>query len=138
MQLRERSVATPSELFDWQVRYLDIYLLYEYAGIGELVKMRHSFIDSIISLRMQHASPRLCSRLPASLRQLHTNLPDSNSPPTMTGTSSFINSPLLSSVIPSLFYFRLKTFCFCKFLPPLPFFFFSTDSSDSLDYYQYF
>jgi len=90
------------------------------------------------SLRIQHASLRLCSRLPASLRQPHTNLPDSNSPPTMTGTSSFINSPLLSSVIPSLFYFSLKTFRFCKFLPPLPFFFFRTDSSGSLDYYQYF
>jgi len=25
------SVATPSELFDWQVRYLDIYLFYVYA-----------------------------------------------------------------------------------------------------------
>ena len=48
------------------------------------------------------------------------NLSNSASPSCMSGTSSIgsIDSPLSSSITPSLFHSRLKTFLFCKFFPP--------------------
>jgi len=48
----------------------------------------------------QYASPRLWNRLPASLRQPRTNLSNSVSPSSLSGTSSisYINSPLSSSI----------------------------------------
>jgi len=59
------------------------------------------------------------NKLSASLRQSHTNLPNSNAFVPMTGTS--VNSPLSSSITPSLFHSRLKTFLFHKSFPPKPF-----------------
>jgi len=47
-----------------------------------------------------------------------TNLKDSNPLVPKTGTSSSINSPLLSPTTPSLFHSRLKTFLFHKSFPP--------------------
>ena len=60
----------------------------------------------------QYASPSFWNQLPASLRQLHTNLSNSDSPSSLTGTSSIgpSDSPLSSSITPSLFHSRLKTF----------------------------
>ena len=74
-------------------------------------------------------------RLPASLHQLHTNLSNSDSPSSLSGTSSIgsNDSPLSSSITPSLFHFKLKTFLLCKFFPLQLFFFFRTDFTDSLD-----
>ena len=59
-----------------------------------------------------------------------------SSPSPSSGTSSIgsIDSPLSSSITPSLFHSRLKTFLFCKSFPLQPFlFFFRTDSTDSPD-----
>jgi len=47
-----------------------------------------------------------------------TNLKDFNPLVPKTGTSSSINSPLLSPTTPSLFHSRLKTFLFHKSFPP--------------------
>jgi len=60
------------------------------------------------------------NQLPAPLRQPRTNLSNSASPYSMSGTSSIgsIDSPLSSSITPSLFHSRLKTFLFCKSFPP--------------------
>ena len=69
----------------------------------------------------QYASPRLWNQLPAPLRQPRTNLSNSASPSSISsGTSSIgsIDSPLSSSITPSLFHSRLKTFLFCKSFPP--------------------
>ena len=68
----------------------------------------------------QYASPCLWNQPPASLRQPRTNLSNSASPSSLSGTFSIssTDSPLSSSITPSLFYSRLKTFLFCKsFLP---------------------
>jgi len=67
----------------------------------------------------QYASPRLWNQLLASLRQTHTTLSNSDSPSSMSGTSfiSSIDSPLSSSITPSLFHSRLKTSPFCKSFP---------------------
>ena len=56
-----------------------------------------------------YASPRLWNQLPASLRQPRTNLSDCDSPSFLSGTSSVgsINSPLSSTITPSLFHVRL-------------------------------
>ena len=66
-----------------------------------------------------YASPRLWNQLPASLRQPRTNLSTFASVSSSSGTSSTssINSPLSSSITPSLFHSRLKTFLFCKSFP---------------------
>ena len=68
----------------------------------------------------QYASPRLWNQLPAPLRQPRTKLSNSASPSCMSGTSSIgsIDSPLSSSITPSLFHSRLKTFLFCISFPP--------------------
>jgi len=63
-----------------------------------------------------YASPGLWNELPAFLCQPRTDIQLSNfdSASSMSGTSSigFIDSPLSSSVTPSLFHSRLKTFLF--------------------------
>jgi len=53
----------------------------------------------------QHASPRPCKQLPASLRQPRTKFSSSDSPSPLSGTSSIgpIHSRLSSSIAPSLF-----------------------------------
>jgi len=68
----------------------------------------------------QYASPRLWNQLPASLRQPRISLSNSDSPSSLSGTSSIgsIDSPLSSSITCSLFHSRLKTFLFCKSFPP--------------------
>jgi len=68
----------------------------------------------------QYASPRLENQLPASLRQPHTNLSNSDSLNLLSGTYSIgsIDSPLSSSITASLFHSRLKTFLFYKSFPP--------------------
>ena len=68
----------------------------------------------------QYASPRLWNQLTISFCQPRSNLSNCASPSSLSGTSSIssINSPLLSSITPSLFHSRLKTFLFCKSFPP--------------------
>ena len=68
----------------------------------------------------QYASPRLWNQLPALLRQPRTNLSNSASPISLSDISSIssIDSPLSSSITPSLFHSRLKTFLFYKSFPP--------------------
>ena len=74
----------------------------------------------ITNRSFQYASPRLWNQLPASLRQPRTNLSTFASVSSFSGTSSTssINSLLSSSITPSLFHSRLKTFLFCKPFPP--------------------
>ena len=64
----------------------------------------------------QYASPRHWNQLWAYLRQPRTNLSNSDSPSSLSGTSSIgsIDSPLSSSTTSSLLHSRLKTFLFCK------------------------
>ena len=59
----------------------------------------------------QFAPPRLWNQLPATLRQPRTNLSNSDSPNPLSGTSSVgsIDSPLSSSITPSLFHFHSST-----------------------------
>ena len=68
----------------------------------------------------QYASSRLWNQLPAFLHQPRTNLSTFASSISLSGTSSIssINSPLSSSITPSLFHSRLKTFLFFKSFPP--------------------
>ena len=72
------------------------------------------------------------NQLPASLCQPRTNLHDSNSPVQMTGTFSSIDSPLSSSITPSLFHSRFQT-SFSTNPARVAFFFCRTDSTDSMD-----
>ena len=53
-------------------------------------------------------------------RQPRTNLSNSDSPSSLGGTSSVgsLDSPLSSSITPSLFHSRLKNSLFCKSFPP--------------------
>jgi len=55
-----------------------------------------------------------------SIRQSGTNLSNTDSPNPLSGTSPIgsIDSPLSSSITPSLFHSRLKTTLFCKSFPP--------------------
>jgi len=64
-------------------------------------------------------SPRLWNQLHASFHQLRTNLSNSDSLNPLSGTSSIgsIDSPLSSSINPSLLHSRLKNFPFLHILP---------------------
>jgi len=78
---------------------------------------------TVYSILCRH-SRRPCMRpsTSSSLRQPFTNLYNSDSLSSFSGTSSIgsIDSPLSSSITPSLFHSRLKTFLFCKSFPPQP------------------
>ena len=74
--------------------------------ISSLKITDHSFI---------HASPRLWNQLPDSFRQPRQSL---DSPPHSLVSSSLLSSPLSSSITPSLFHSRLKTYLFNKSFPP--------------------
>jgi len=67
-----------------------------------------------------YASPRLWNQLPDSFRQPHQSCLDS--PPHSLVSSSLLSSPLSSSITPSLFHSRLKTYLFNKSFPPSYFF----------------
>ena len=62
-----------------------------------------------------YASPRLWNQLPDSFRQPHHSRLDS--PPHLLLNSSLSSSPLSSSIIPSIFHSRLKTYLFNKSFP---------------------
>ena len=64
----------------------------------------------------RYASPRLWNQLPDSFRQPRQSSLDS--PPHSLVSSSLLSSPLLSSITPSLFHSRLKTYLFNKSFPP--------------------
>jgi len=49
---------------------------------------------------------------------LNFNLSIYDSPSLMSGTYRLIDSPLSSSITPSLFHSRVKTLLFCKSFPP--------------------
>ena len=90
------------------------------SSLVTLTRPSVSFCLQITDCSFQHASPHLWNQLPAPLRQPRTNLCSSASTSSLSGTPSIssIDSPLLSSITPSLFHSRLKTFLFCKsFLP---------------------
>jgi len=67
----------------------------------------------------RYASPCLWNQLPLSLRQPHfgtsSSISDSLIPSPIT--SSSFDSPLCSSIIPSLFHYRLKTYLLHKSYP---------------------
>jgi len=66
-----------------------------------------------------YASPRLWNRLPASLWQPRAGLSTLDSDLSMYASSAFsINSPLSTSITPSLFHSQLKTYLFHKSFPP--------------------
>jgi len=72
------------------------------------------------SLKIKHhlfryASPRLWNQLPYSFRQPRQSCLDS--PPHSLVSSSLLSSPITSSITPSLFHSRLKTYLFNKSLP---------------------
>ena len=64
----------------------------------------------------RYASPRLWNQLPDSFRQPRQSRLDL--PPHSLVSSSLLSSPLSSSINPSLFYSRLKTYLFNKSFPP--------------------
>ena len=64
----------------------------------------------------RYASPRLWNQLPDSFRQPHHSRLDS--PPHPFLNSSLSSSTLSSSITPSLFHSRLKTYLFNKSFPP--------------------
>ena len=64
----------------------------------------------------RYASPRLWNQLPDSFRQPRQSCLDS--PPHSLVSSSLLSSPLSSSITPSLFHSRLKTYLFNKSFPP--------------------
>ena len=64
----------------------------------------------------RYASPRLWNQLPDSFRQPHHSCLDS--PPRPLLNSYLSSSPLSSSITPSLFHSRLKTYLFNKAFPP--------------------
>ena len=69
-----------------------------------------------ITRSFRYASPRLWNQLPDSFRQPHQSRLDS--PPHSLVSSSLLSSPLSSSINPSLFHSRLKTYLFNKSFPP--------------------
>ena len=128
----------------WAGRARDIGVLDLGLGLEAGLEPKPEAGYSIASRRgslAEYASPRLWNQLPASLRQPRTNLSNSASPSSLSGTSSIssIDSPLSSSITPSLFHSRLKNFPFLQILPTTAFLFFlRTDSTDSPDFYCYF
>ena len=67
----------------------------------------------------RYASPRLWNQLTASLRQPRASLSILDSDlPTHTSSDVSINSPLSTSITPSLFHSQLKTYLFHKSFPP--------------------
>jgi len=64
----------------------------------------------------KYASPRLWNQLPDSFRQPRQS--HLNSPPHSLVSSSILSSPLSSSITPSFFHSRLKTYLFNKSFPP--------------------
>ena len=94
-------------------------LHYKFCGRGLTANPRLQFCGGRGSLASIHELTRT-----ENLRHPRTNLSNSASPSSLSGTSSIgsFDSPLSSSIIPSLFHSRLKTFLFCKSFPPrLPF-----------------
>jgi len=80
----------------------------------------------------RYASPRLWNQLPASLRQPRAGLSILDSDlPTHTSSALSLNSPLSSSIIPSLFHSQLKTYLFHKSFPPQVLSFSRTDTTDT-------
>ena len=69
-----------------------------------------------------YASPCLWNELPPSHCQQRTNLSNSDSPSSLSGTFSIgsIDTPHSSSIAPSLFHSRLKPSLFCKSFPTQP------------------
>ena len=68
----------------------------------------------------RYVSPCLCNQLPLSLRKPHSGTSSSVSYSTIPSpiTSFSSDSPLCTSITPSLFHSRLKTYLFHKFYPP--------------------
>ena len=83
---------------------------------SSLVTLAHPSTSSSLQITdrsFQYPSPRLWNQFPASLRQPRTNLSNSASPSSLSGTSSLglINSPLI-------IHHTFITFLFCKSFPP--------------------
>jgi len=80
----------------------------------KLLSLTHKVLTTARSFR--YASPRLWNQLPDSFRQPHHSCVDS--PPHPLLNSSLSSSTLSSSITPSLFHSRLKTYLFNKSFPP--------------------
>jgi len=87
----------------------------------------HTFHESLLVhlhhlLYEDYASPRIWNQLPASLSQPLTNLSNTDSPSSLSGTYSIrsIDSLLSASATPSFFHSRLKISLFYKSFPPQP------------------
>jgi len=72
--------------------------------------------SKITDRSFRYTSPRLWNQLPDSFRQPRQSCLDS--PPHSLVSSSLLSSPLSSSITPSLFHSRLKTYLFNKSFPP--------------------
>ena len=127
-----------NERIEYKILYLTLKLLYttQPPYLYDLIsrqtprKTRSSFVVTlarpptpsslkITSRSFRYASPYLWNQLPHSLRQpsLDLPLPDSSLLHNHL-TSRVSSSPLLSSITPSLFHSKLKTFLFLKSYPP--------------------
>jgi len=87
--------------------------------VYKMVRIQNSFkCHKVVTANIIAVANQLWNQLPAPLRQPRTNLSNSASPSSFSGTS--IDSPLSSTITPSLFHSRLKTSLFCKSFPPQP------------------
>ena len=86
------------------------------SSVVTLSRPPNIFSLKITDRSFRYASPRLWNQLPDSFHQPHHSRLDS--PPHPLLNSSLSSSPLSSSITPSLFHSRLKTYYFNKSFPP--------------------
>jgi len=104
-----------------QPSYLHNLSLFNLLAVPALHLLSLSCPPTISSLKItyhsfRYALPRLWNQLPDSFRQPHHSCLDS--PPHPLINSSLSSSPLSSSITPSLFHSRLRTYLFNKSFPP--------------------
>ena len=114
-------------------KYCNVAALNNYSYLHDLISLqplRSTRSSSVVTLSrppttfslkitdrsFRYASPRLWNQLPDSFHQPHHSRLDS--PPHPLLNSSLSSSPLSSSITPSLFHSRLKTYYFNKSFPP--------------------
>ena len=90
------------------------------SSVVTLARPASSSSLKITDRSFRYASPCLWNQLPSSLRKPHSGTSSSIpcSPIPSPTTSSSSDSPLCTSITPSLFHSRLKTYLFHKSYPP--------------------
>jgi len=89
------------------------------SSVVTLARPPSSSYLKITDCSFRYASPCLWIQLPFSLRKPHSGTSSSIScSPIPSPITSFSNSPLCTSITPSLFHSRLKTYLFHKSYPP--------------------